>query len=158
MLIIRFHFPPVSFSQVWVSSSGGGPGGMWSWVLHTIPFGSSYFAVILGNDFQASVAGLVWIISKVCSSPETHACVPPLSPLSVAWPNSECPAWEAKRGDHNPKVPRPQTVSGPQVFMAKEKLRAHVISIVLLPPVPETTNFVFSFLKLLSSSPRAGKL
>lgn len=41
-----------------------------------VPFGSSYFTMILGNDFQASVAGLVWIISKVHCSPESHAYHP----------------------------------------------------------------------------------
>lgn len=39
--------------------------------LHVLPFGDSYVAMILGNDFQASVAGLVWVICKVHSSPET---------------------------------------------------------------------------------------
>lgn len=113
-----------------------------------VPFGSSYFTMILGNGFQASVAGLVWIISKVHSSLESHAHHP-ISGL----PSSEGPAWKAKRSGRNPEVPQPWTASGLQVLMVEERLRAHVVSTMLLPCVPETTELVFSFLKLLSSSP-----
>ena len=112
-----------------------------------VPFGTSYFTMILGNDFQASVAGLVWIICKVHSSPESHAHHP-ISGL----PSSEGPAWKAERSGRNPEVPQPWTTSGLQVLMVEGRLRAHVVSTMLLPCVPETTELVFSFLKLLSSS------
>ena len=69
---------------------------------HTLPFGDFYFAIILENDLQASVIGLVRIISKVRSVLRPCGCCPmPMCPFMIPFSGLARP-WVPRPGEMAP--------------------------------------------------------
>lgn len=78
LISLLFIFPNRSLESGWLAWAGGPGEGLelWHTVGHTLLSGDFYFVIILGNDFQVSVLGLVWIISKVRLVLRPRGCRP----------------------------------------------------------------------------------